>query len=73
MARRRILDCRIGQVREAIGLTRCQMARDLGMMESLLWGIEQGHGLTVTTALKIAAYLRKPVGELWLALEKADG
>jgi DNA-binding XRE family transcriptional regulator len=65
----KVWDCRLREIRTALGLTQTQVAVSCGSTSWAVSRIEDGCDPSLKVALALAAFFGRPVAELWRPLE----
>lgn len=61
----KVLKCNVRKVREAANVSLLTMADAIGMSPAGVSAIEHGNDVQMSSAMKIARFLRVSVSELW--------
>lgn len=59
------LVCKCRELRESLGLTLADVAAFVGISTAGLHAVEHGNDCQMSTAIKLATFYGRPVGELW--------
>jgi DNA-binding XRE family transcriptional regulator len=68
--RAKIFQCRLRELRTALGLTQEDVALTISRNRFTILLIEGGKGPTLDTAMKIARFFGKTVEEIWMPIEE---